>query len=494
MNELFPQEIKDIVLRDYQAASIERLRQNIRAKIRNQVLCIATGGGKTVCAAHLLHECHLKGKHGIMVVDRIPLVDQTSRTLDSYGIPHGVIQGDHWRRNDEPIQIASAQTLIKRGWPKADLIIVDECHTLIMNIAKRIALRDAITIGLSATPFTPGLAKYYDTVVNVTTTNRLTQEGFLVPFRVFSASEPDMTGAKVVAGEWTDSECATRAMPVVGDAVAEYLKHGRHGKFIAFGCTVKHCEELQRQFFGAGILTSLYTSKTTDVERTAIVNEFRKPHSTITGLISVAALSKGFNVPDVSVIIMCRPLRKSLAEHIQILGRGLRPFPGKKECIVLDHSGNCLRFWNEMNEFFEEGISELDAGKEKAKSKPQKEEPAALKCPTCHFVHHGAPVCPSCGYVYPKKSSITHEAGQLREIGTINASREVRQDFYSQLLYIADERKHKAGWAAHKYKAKFGVWPRNLSAVPKPPEESTRNWVRSQMIAFSNALKKGSAA
>jgi len=315
-----------------------------------------------------------------------------------------------------------------------------------------------------------------------------------VPFRFFSASEPDMTGAKVVAGEWTESECATRSMAIVGDAVAEYLKHGRGAKFIAFGCTVKHCEELERQFLGAGIITSLYTNKTTDVERTAIVNEFRKPNSTITGLISVSALSKGFDVPDVGVIIMCRPLRKSLAEHIQILGRGHRPFPGKKECIVLDHSGNSLRFWNKMNEFFEEGISELDAGKEKAKSKPQKEEPAALKCPECHCVHHGAPACPTCGYVYPKKISITHEPGQLHEFGTINAKREVRQDFYSQLLYIAGERKHNAGWAAHQYKAKFGVWPRKLSEVSKPPEASTRNWVRSQIIAFSKAQKKGSAA
>jgi hypothetical protein len=68
-----------------------------------------------------------------------------------------------------------------------------------------------------------------------------------------------------------------------------------------------------------------------------MVEEFRKPDSYIRGLISVAALSKGFDVSDCGVIIMARPLRSSLSEHIQILGRGLRTHPGKEECIVLDH-------------------------------------------------------------------------------------------------------------------------------------------------------------
>ena len=57
-------------------------------------------------------------------------------------------------------------------------------------------------VGLTATPFTKGLGKLYDAVVNVATTNDLIAQGFLVPFRIFSCVEPDMEGVKVVAGEY----------------------------------------------------------------------------------------------------------------------------------------------------------------------------------------------------------------------------------------------------------------------------------------------------
>ena len=60
----------DLVLWDFQTESVERLRENIRAGIKNQVLCSATGSGKTVIAAHLLDECNKKGRRGIFVGDR----------------------------------------------------------------------------------------------------------------------------------------------------------------------------------------------------------------------------------------------------------------------------------------------------------------------------------------------------------------------------------------------------------------------------------------
>src|SRR5690606_37727785 len=241
--------------------------------------------------------------------------------------------------------------------------------SLFETTTKRIAARDCVTIGLTATPFTKGLGRHYDAVVTVRTLNQLTKDGYLAPFDAYAASEPDMTGAKTVAGEWTDAEAEKRAMPIIGDAVAEYLEKANGKKFIAFGVNVAHCQELQRQFLSAGVNCALCTYQTGDEERAEMVRQVRKPASYIRGLISVAALSKGFDVPSVECIIMCRPLRSSLAEHIQILGRGLRRDPDnpEKRCIVLDHSGNMLRFWQQMHDFFEHGVSELDDGKRKEK-------------------------------------------------------------------------------------------------------------------------------
>src|SRR5687768_1084411 len=98
-------------LRDYQIESEGQLRVGYRSH-RAQLLVAPTGSGKTVVAAHILKQARDKGTRSAFVVDRINLVDQTSDVLDSYGIDHGIVQANHWRRRGEqPIQVCSAQTL-----------------------------------------------------------------------------------------------------------------------------------------------------------------------------------------------------------------------------------------------------------------------------------------------------------------------------------------------------------------------------------------------
>lgn len=482
----------NITLHSFQEESADQLRENMRREVKSQILVAPTGSGKTVIAASLLAACKRRNKRAIFVCDRIALIDQTSATLDQYGIDHGVIQADHWRRRSwENVQVASAQTLGRRNqWPSADLIIVDEAHTLPKAVAKHIASCDAFVIGLSATPFTKGLANHFKAVVTVTTTNALIKAGYLAPFRVFAASEPDMKGAATRAGEWTTDEASARSMPIVGDCVTEYLKHADGKKFIAFAVDVAHAAELQRQFMASGIHVATYTYKTTTDERDLILDEFRKPDSFIRGLISVSALAKGFDVSDIEVVIMARPLRSSFTEHIQILGRGLRAHPGKKECLILDHAGNMLRFWDRMTDFFENGTAELDDGKRKTKEKKKHKEREPMKCSKCFHVHDPRPACPACGHEYPrKKNEISHLAGQLMELtGSTTAGTE-RQALYSQLLHIAREHGYKEGWANHMYKEKTGVWPDGLRMTIEKPSAKLRSWYLSWRIRRSNTRK-----
>lgn len=485
----------EIQLRDYQLEAIEQLRDGIRKGIKNQVLSAPTGAGKTVLAAYLIEECEKKGKRAIFVADRVNLINQTSKTFDAYGIPHGVIQAQHYRaRPWERIQIASAQTLARRKWPETDLIIIDECHTLLKTVTDRIGHRDVVTIGLSATPFTKGLGKHYDAVKSVTTTNKLIHDGFLSNFEIYAASEPDMTGAKVVAGEWTDEEVAQRSIPIVGDCVVEYLKHGNDKKFIAFGCNVIHCEALKEQFLSAGIPCELYTYRDGDEKKEELVNEFKKPDSAIRGLISVSALAKGFDVPDVEVVIMARPLRSSLSEHIQILGRGLRIYPGKERCVILDHSGNCKRFWDDMQEFLEHGVSELCDGKPKdKKEKKEKAEKEPKKCPNCFHLHDPAPLCPKCGFVYKLKTDIRHEAGELHKL---NGSVAKESTLFEELAHYALNARQKEPEEARKYalamyKNIVGVWPKKKfnEITPVVPTIETINKIKHQNIRRAKARK-----
>ena len=498
MTDMFPSGLRAIELRDYQLAAIEAVRDHIRAGKRNILLCAPTGSGKTVVGSYLINESRRKLKRSAFVVDMTALIRQTSETFDAYGIDHGVVQADHPRAKPwELTQICSAQTVAKRRWPKADLLVIDECHVVRKVVTDRIGKRDVVTIGLTATPFTKGLGTLYDALVNVTTTNKLIEDGFLSAFRIYAAVEPDMTGVRIVAGEWVDSDASKKALEVVGDVVKEYVEHGEGRKFICSACDVAHVEALAAQFRGAGINVATYTYRDDPDTRNRIVTEFRKTESEIRGLITVTAASKGFDVPDIGCVIMARPLRKSLAEHIQFFGRGLRIHPSKSDCVVLDHSGNSRRFWNEWNEFFETGCLELDDGtKPKQKKKKDEEESeTVMTCPVCKHMHKPRPVCPGCGHEYPRKRAIQHTAGELKELVANGNKAQLSTLIWPQIVYHVrehdktgdPERMKKRALAI--YKSITGGWPKAEFAdtQPAPITPQVAGKIRQMNIAWAKS-------
>lgn len=220
----------------------------------------------------------------------------------------------------------------------AEGILVHNCHTLYKTWVDYAMSPEckAMVIGLSATPFAKGMGRVFTNLINATTMHDLTESGVLVPMRIFSCRRPDMTGAETSGGEWTDHAAEERELVIVGDVVTEWHRLAFGKKTIVFGATVKHCEEIRRQFVESGVEAELYTGHTTDDERAEILARFRPHDGALRILVSVEALAKGFDVQDVECICDCRPLRKSLSTAIQMWGRGLRSSPetGKCECVL----------------------------------------------------------------------------------------------------------------------------------------------------------------
>ena len=123
-------EINPRPLRPYQDLCIEELRAGLKAGHRRQVLKLPTGAGKTRVAAELINRALIRGERSIFVVPRLSLIEQTVAAFEREGIGHiGVIQGQNFRTDSTaPVQVASAQTLVRREIPEAGLVIVDECH------------------------------------------------------------------------------------------------------------------------------------------------------------------------------------------------------------------------------------------------------------------------------------------------------------------------------------------------------------------------------
>jgi len=493
--------------RPFQDAAHQALRDGVRAGHQRQMLMSPTGSGKTYLGLRIAHEALAKGRRALFIADRRTLIDQTSETADRYGLSaHGVLMAQHWRYDpDMPFQIASAQTLARRQWPKADVIIIDEAHTQLSVWVDYIQSAEctAKVIGLSATPFSPGLGKLFTNLVNAATMDELTRSGVLVPMRVMSCTAANMDGAATSGGEWTDAAAGERGMEIIGDVVAEWLKFGENRKTIVFGSTIAHCAEMCKAFNEAGVMAQLFTSETTEVERKEILRAFRPNDTPLRVLISVEALAKGFDVPDVSCVVDCRPLRKSLSTAIQMWGRGLRSSPEtqKRDCVLLDHSGNITRFADDYADIFFNGLHSLDSGEKLDKAiRKDDEEKKPKKCPECGFSPMGMR-CVSCGFEFARPAMVEVVPGHMREV-FIGKSRvaDNHRHLYEQIVtYVRSYGKPETAKsrAAHKFKAITGDWPNDFSYERThnvPVSKGVANKIRALDIAFREASKGRQAA
>lgn len=455
-----------------------------------------TGSGKTYLAMRVIHEALLRHRRALFVCDRKTLINQTSEVASDYGLgDHGIIQAQNPRLDmSRRFQIASLQTLAIRGWPEAEVLIIDEAHTQYKTWKDYIKRNtETRVIGLSATPFTTGLGRLFSNLVNVATMDDLTKQGIIVPLRVFTCHRPDMRGAATAGGEWTDAAAEERELAIVGDVVSEWTRLADGRKTICFGATIAHCEEIVRQFNAAGIRAATFTARTTEDERRVLLEEFGDLPGEIHILCSVEALAKGFDVRDVGCIMDCRPLRKSLSVAMQMWGRGLRSSlgTGKEDCLLLDFSGNIIRFADDYAEIFFNGLAGLDQGEKLDKTVRKDEDKKIKRCPQCGFQPCGIR-CIVCGHETKRRCTIAHKAGTMEELVIAKRYAENKADLYAQLASYA--KIHSApdkvkGRAAHLYHDFTGEWPpvgwAPETAPYQRPSQQTMNKIRSLAIAFA---------
>lgn len=489
--------------RSFQETAHQSLRDGFRAGHKNQLIMAPTGAGKSYLGMRIAHEALVKGKKVIFLCDRTTLINQTSEVAFKYGLgAHGVCQANHFRRDSSmPFQIASVQTIAKRGfWPEADVIIIDEAHTQYKTWVDYVQNTKAAVIGLSATPFSLGLGRSFTNLINATSMDELTRSGVLVPMRILSCTPTNMKGAATTAsGEWTDKAAEERGMEIVGDVVSEWTKYGEGRKTIVFGSTIKHCEEITQQFNSAGVMAAVFTSETTAPERETLLKEYKKPDSILRVLVSVEALAKGFDVQDVGCVVDCRPLRKSLSTAIQMWGRGLRSSPetGKQDCILLDHSGNITRFLEDYTDIYFNGLDTLDMGEKLDKKVRQDDETHDPKgCPSCGYKPFKKR-CMSCGFEFIEPAlQQTLANAETKEIFMPGNKRQLatgQYDLWCQLVTYARTRNSQPGRAFHLYQKITGQAPPRAYTFDSAPNveitKNVQNKIRSLNIAYQ-AMKK----
>ena len=439
-------------LRPRQKKAIELLRHNWNSE-RTHQLYGPVGFGKTAIGAYICNSMAQAGKRTLFTAPYTVLVEQTAQRFVKYGLEKpGIIWRDHPDYNpNATVQIASADTLIRRDFPKdIGCMIVDESHIRRVKLLEIIEESEFPVIGLSGTPFAPWMGNYYKSFIKPTTMRELISEGDLSDFEIYAPVKPDMSGVKVTntAGfgkDYAEQETAEimQGAQIVGSIVQNWLENGRDLPTIAFCTNVQHANHLTNQFNNAGVSCEVMTAKTPKEERDQIIRRFELGITKI--ICNVGVLVAGFD-SDVRCIIYARPT-KSEIRWIQCLGRGLRIAKGKDKCLIFDHSGTVHRLGYPDEIEYDELLSK-DTGKEaqeQIKKEVEKLEKLPKECPSCKFMKPaGVHMCPKCGFKPLSGQDVeTDETRQIQKLKRKLEDLEPKvidyQGFYSELIGYARE-------------------------------------------------------
>ena len=372
----------EIKLRDYQRDAIDAVFEAWAGGMQRPAIVLPTGAGKTVVFSALVKEFrsrladlrHLSiaaqrdtglvdgavnpvGKRVLILAHRDELVDQAMAKVRATmpGVNVGKVKASVNEITADVI-VASVQTLasqkrrndlllLTRTHGDIGLIITDECHHATAASYQKIydAFPDALQLGVTATMARgdqQGLGDQWQDVVYKRSILWMISKKYLTDVRTkrIDLESLSMAGVKVGMGDWQagalgDALMESKFDSVIADA---YREHAGKRQGIVFTPTVETawaaCDAMDR----VGIPSEVISGETPREERQVLYERFRTGRTRV--LINCMVLTEGFDMPQAEVAVIARPTR-SAPLYAQMVGRVLRPYPGKTEALVLDLVG-----------------------------------------------------------------------------------------------------------------------------------------------------------
>lgn len=488
---------------DHQVTALSKLRASAKLGRKRIVLQAPPGSGKTEVGVEVTKGARAKNNTVAFTVPLLNLVNQTVARFEKRGIPAedlGVLQGRHEKSNSgAPVQVISVQTLASRvkkeSFPIANVVIVDEAHIQFKVIKQWMEERPEVTfIGLSATPWSRGMADDWQDLQVVSTIPEMIGEGVLSPYRVFvPAEKPDLDGLpdNRITKDYAEGQLSERMSEkrIVADVVKTWLEKGEGRPTLAFCVDRNHAAAICTQFEEAGVRAAYVDANTEMDERAEYMTGLETGATKV--ICSIGTMTTGVDIPCVSCISYVRPTKSPIL-FVQSICRGLRSYPGKTDCLILDHSTTTQR----LGMVGDINFPELLPGRiEKASVSHETTLPLPRECEACHFL---IPVktfkCPNCGAVPVRRTSIISQPGELVEFtrDAIDLTPGQRRDnkaltsaekrrFYAELLGYGANKGYAPGWAWHKYQVRFGGKPLYDPPPIWPISPATAAWIRGQI-------------
>ncbi len=440
-------------LRYYQAEARDAVYDYLESKPGNPCVVIPTGGGKTPLISSICNDVAGEWGGRVVVLAHVKeLLEQTAQDLHKLApqLPLGIYSAGLRRRDlNYAVTVAGIQSIFKRAGDlgAVNLILVDEAHMVpteddgmyrqFLADAKIVNPRVRI-VGLTATPYRLkagmicGPENIFTDICYEVGVAKLIDEGFLSPLVTKGGvKKPDTDKLHLRGGEFIPQEVEQLMLDpqLVLGAVDELVRWTENRRSVLiFASGIKHAEAIvasmkHRHDLECGIITG----ETDDLNRAAMIDRFKA--GKLRYLVNVNVLTTGFNAPNVDAVCLIRPTC-SPGLYYQMVGRGFRLFPDKRDCLVLDFGGNVERH------------GPVDRIKVRAPSSSGKCAPVCKQCPTCQgFVLAGVLTCPDCGHEFPPPVRGEHEA-EAAETGILSSQVTIEQKRVQEVGYYAHQKKN----------------------------------------------------
>ena len=431
----------------------------MRSGFKAVLVQAATGTGKTVVAADMLKTAAERGFPSWFINHRRELIKNSLATFANVGVDAGVISSGFPRNDRALVQICSIQTLLRcfESLPQPRFVIWDECHHLDAGSWAKIYhhLPDAFHVGFSATPIRldgSSLAKYFQAMVRSPDVVWLQRRGILSKYRHLAPSDLDLSGVRARMGDYVraDLVAAIERHKLTENCVKAYQRFADGRRAVIFAPSIENSERAVELFRRAGITAEHVDGNSATEHRDAAIARFERGETLV--LSNVDLFGEGFNVPQIEAVIMLRATL-SVGLFLQMIGRCLRPSPGKADAVVIDMVGN----WRRHGLASENRRWTLDPAPRR-KPAPRTD---LWVCESCKVVNPERAYCEACGV--PPKPSAKRKSDVdlwLQLTSTPGLADELRRKSYAEVSAWADTpekirlvamvRNFARGWAWHR--------------------------------------------
>lgn len=350
-------------LRPYQNQAIEAVEAAYQRGLKSVLVTLPTGTGKTIIFCTLVKRRHEQDdrRPTLVLAHREELLTQAADKFRQVApeLRVGIERGDERAPRGVPVVVASVQTVGQKGSSRLEgfkpgLIVIDEAHHSCAagyGIAlERFAGTETQILGVTATAkrldrqALHGHQKaVFQEVAFAYPIRQAIEDGYLVDIRGYRVqTDTDLSDVTTRNGDFAAGELAKKVdAPERTDAA---LKHWRevagNRQTIAFCASVEHAHHVAEAFTEQGVLAEAVDGAMPTEQRRKVMGRFQRGQTQVLANCEIA--TEGFDVPQVGCVLLLRPTQ-SWALYVQMVGRGTRLAPGKKDLVVLDVVDSCAR-------------------------------------------------------------------------------------------------------------------------------------------------------